>query len=393
MLTWLASQGWEVLLLVCPLPQPTESITDSYVAEAAAVYPNLIVCHRDGTVLYRLSDGGAILEGLRGRAARAFGPLIGETNVCDDSKRQLHGIVRSFCPDLLVELLLHLEAKFEPEVLLAEYIFMTRPFALLRAELFKIVDTIDVFSTKHEKVVNYGVEDSLAISPVAEAELLNRADLLIAIQAAEADELRKLAPEKQVISVPVDFTLLEHLPPPATRPVILLVASDNAMNVKGLKDFLRFAWPLVRDAVPDADFHVIGSVGQAVEPALPGVQVLGRVEDLAAAYAEARVIINPAVAGTGLKIKTVEALCHLRPIVLWPSGVDGLGPEISGLCHVASNWFDFARHVIRLAGEEDGAQVLIERRTTLAQQFAAEIVYAPLGAVLDKRQMVTWQQS
>jgi len=305
-------------------------------------------------------------------------------NDCDDSARQLHGIVRSFCPDILVELLLHLEAEFDPEVLLAEYIFMTRPFALLRPGLLKIVDTIDVFSTKYEKVVKYGIEDSLAISPAEEAELLNRADLLIAIQAAEADELRKLAPKKQIISVPVDFPLLEQVPPPppATRPVILLVASGNAMNVKGLKDFLRFAWPLVRDALPEAEFHVIGSVGKAVETAPPGVQILGHAEDLAAVYAGARVIINPAITGTGLKIKTVEALCHLRPIVVWPSGVDGVGPEVRALCNTATNWFDFALHVIRLAGAEDGAQTLFAHRDELARQFAPDTVYAPLGAVL-----------
>jgi len=139
MLTWLAGQGWEVLLLVCPLPQPTESIIDGNIAEAAAIYPNLIVCHRDGTVLHRLADGGAILEGLSGRAPRAFGPLIGEKNDCDESARQLHSILRNFCPDILVELLLHLEAKFDPEALLAEYIFMTRPFALLRRAYLRFV--------------------------------------------------------------------------------------------------------------------------------------------------------------------------------------------------------------------------------------------------------------
>ena len=124
-------------------------------------------------------------------------------------------------------------------------------------------------------------------------------------------------------------------------------------------------------------------MGEAVETVLPGVRILDRIEDVSAAYAEARVAINPAMVDSGLNLKTVEALCHLRPIVLWPSGVDGLRPEMSELCHVASNWFDFARHVIRLAGEEDGTQVIIERRATLARQFASDVVYAPLDAVLN----------
>jgi glycosyltransferase involved in cell wall biosynthesis len=293
--------------------------------------------------------------------------------------------LRTFCPDALLELLLHLESTFDPHVLLAEYVFMTRGFSLLRPGLLKVVDTIDVWSTRQSKVAQYGIEDSLAITPEMESELLNRADLLIAIQPDEAQELHKLAPKRKVISIGVDFTLLEDVQPPPAGPNILLVASDNAMNVKGLNDFLRFAWPLVRDAVPEAELRVIGAVGNSVDPSRSGVRILGRVDDLDSAYADARVVINPALAGTGLKIKTVEALCHLRPVVLWPAGVAGLAPDIQALFHVASNWFDFGCRVIELLRTPDSAGVLIERRSELARRFAPETVYAPLSEMLDSR--------
>jgi hypothetical protein len=391
MLTWLAGRNWDILLVVCP--PSNKAVTERQLTEAARLYPNLIVCQRDGRLVHQLVDGGAMLEALRGRRPRAFATLLGETERGNARKPQLLALMRECCPDALAELVLHLEVEFDPQVLLAESVFMTRPFAMLRPGLFKIIDTIDLSSATSGKVVRYGIEEALTLDPGIASELLNRADLLIAIQAADADALRILTPHREVISVGVDFTLLNDAPPSATRPVILLVASANPRNIKGLKDFLRFAWPLIRRAVPKAELRVIGSVGEAVEPPLPGVQILGCVEDLNAAYAEARVIINPAVAGNGLDIRTVEALRHLRPIVVWPSGIDGLGPEMSALCHVASNWFDFARHAIRLAGEEDGARVLIDRCATLAQQFAPDIVYAPLGAVLDNRQMATRQRS
>jgi glycosyltransferase involved in cell wall biosynthesis len=136
-------------------------------------------------------------------------------------------------------------------------------------------------------------------------------------------------------------------------------------------------------AVPDAELHVIGTVGEAVEPVLPRVRLLGKVEDLARAYAAARVVINPSVAGTGLKIKTLEALACLRPIVVWPSGVDGLNSELRELCHVATSWFDFAEHVIGLALDDGSLRFMIEQRTQLVREFAPDVVYAPLGAVLD----------
>jgi glycosyl transferase family 1 len=391
MLRWLAERDWDILLVISPLSN--DPLSERRLTEATKIYQNLIVCQRDGGLYYRLADGGAMLEGLSGRRARVFAPLLGEAEKADDRENRLLTTMRLSCPDLLVELLLHLEAKFDPQVLLAECVFMARSFTVLRPGLCKIIDTINRFSTgvsskagaPTSTAEDEGIEEDLTLDPGMEAELLNRADLLIAVQEAEADVLRKLAPDRRVIKVGVDFTLLNEVPPLANKPVILLVASRKARNVKGLKDFLRFAWPLIRRELREAELRVIGSVGEAVETVLPGIQILGCLEDLAAAYAEARVIINPAVSGTGLKIKTVEALCHLRPIVLWPSGVDGLEPEISQLCHIASNWFEFARHVIRLAGEKEGAQELNDRRATLEQRFAPETVYALLGAALEDK--------
>ncbi len=384
MLTWLAKQGWDAILIVCPLPN--EPVSDERILEAAAVYPNLVLCERDGTVRYRLVDGAKLVHSLRGRRPRSFSTLLHEPSAAEDTVgHELLGHMRTFCPDLLIELLLQVDAEFKPDVLLAEYIFMTRPFPLMRPELKKVVDAHDVFSTKHTKVVRYGVDDSLAITPEAEAELLNRADILIAIQAEEAEALQRLAPEREVIKIGVDFVPIDRTAQLPERPTVLVVASKNGKNIKGVQDFVRFAWPLIRGQVPEAELQVVGDVGETVDPFLPGVRILGRIDDLAEAYAAARVVINPAVAGTGLKIKTVEALCYLRPIVLWPSGVDGLGPELHSLCHLATNWFEFAQRVIDLLRTPEQMQPAIIDAPGLADQFAPDRVYAPLGQALDPR--------
>ena len=58
---------------------------------------------------------------------------------------------------------------------------MTRAFPLLRPNLRKVIDTIDVFSNKAEKVERYGIDDAFTMAPSEEARLLNRADLLMAL--------------------------------------------------------------------------------------------------------------------------------------------------------------------------------------------------------------------
>ena len=379
-LAWLAGQGWDVLLVVCP--PSAEEPTEHEIIEAVALFPNLIVCRRDGALVHHLARCDVALEALAHRRPRSFASALGEADRRDAGSARRLEFLRAFCPDVLVELLLHLETHFEPEILLAEYAFMTRAFALLGPKLRKVIDTIDVFSNKSSKVEQFGIEDMFTLTPGEEASLLNRADLLIAIQPEEAADLSRLAPTVPVVSVGVDFDIADEMPPPAIEPVILLVASDNPMNLKGLTDFIRFAWPLIRRQVPDAQWHVVGAVGEAAETASPAIHLLGSLADLAPAYARARVVINPAVAGTGLKIKTVEALCHFRPIVLWPCGVEGLAPDAREGCHIAGDWFEFAHQVARLLQASETREG-VPQRQALIRHFSPDRVYAPLAEALN----------
>ena len=380
MLSWFAEEGWDVLLLVCPLPHEMPSA--EAMAGAAAVYPNLLVCNRAGTLYHCLPDNSRLLDGLRLGTRTDIPALLGEDDGGDPAQARLLGLLRTFCPDVLVELLIHLCDRFRPDLLLAEYVFMTRPFPLLPG-VATAIDTIDVFSTKARKVERYGLSDGLALSEAEEAALLRRADILIGIQPDEARDLARLAPDRKVVSVGVDFPVRPDVPAAAfPRPAVLLVASGNPMNAKGLSDFLAFCWPLVCRDVPDAELVVAGAVGDAVGGAPDNVRVLGRVEDLGPLYAAARVVINPAVAGTGLKIKTVEALCHLRPVVCWPSGADGLSDEARAFCHVAADWLGFAAHIKRLLTDDEEASAVEHARTRLAHAFSPGMVYALLADAL-----------
>ena len=150
-------------------------------------------------------------------------------------------------------------------------------------------------------------------------------------------EHQGLAPREVLVSG-VDATVLEHAGGRiGQRP---LAGSAN-LEVTGLRDFLRFCWPGVLEQVPDAQLRVAGGVGRAAPPSEPAVTVLGYVSDLTAEYRAARVVINPAVAGTGLKIKTVEALAHLRPVIGWPHNRDGLPDALGDFVYEATNWCDW----------------------------------------------------
>ena len=180
---------------------------------------------------------------------------------------------------------------------------------------------------------------------------------MLAIQNDERAILQRLVPETPVVTAGIDFEVSGDARIPPERRV-LYVASANPMNIRGLQDFLRFAWPTIRQEVSDVELLVAGGVSEAIADDTAGVVRLGHVtnETLDDLYRRARVVINPAHAGTGIKIKTIEALSRLRPIVTWPTGVDGLSRELKSLCDVVEDWYEFGpRVVMRLVVDRNEA--------------------------------------
>lgn len=378
---WLQSRANNPLMIWCPLhgEEPNEAQLSAFTAE----HDNAVVVYRDGTLLYKAADPGLrnVIQSLAGRKAETKAYRLHENN----GLKRLNGITATFAHDALVTLILELDHALSPAATFVNYCFLTRFFPALKADNLKIVDTHDVFSTKKDKVARFGIDDGLAITSEEEAALLKRADLLLAIQPEEAKELEALKTGAKVITVGVDMSAPLHTTPRVDAPRMLIVASSNDMNCKGLKDFIRFAWPMVRSAVPNAELDVIGSVGRMLGGHEPGVKWLGLVDDLEPSYQAARLVINPTVAGTGLKIKTLEALSQLRPIVLWPSGIDGLDPALAQYCMVENNWYGFAQAIITALRNDEIVDRVIAARETIYAHLSPNYVYETLGLELDKR--------
>jgi len=290
----------------------------------------------------------------------------------------------SFCPDALCRLALFLDGALEePAVFITNYVWTTRYLSSLRPETLSVIDTHDMFSSKTEKVESLGVEGELQLSAEQERDLLLRGDALLAIQAGEAAAFRKLLPERRVITAGVDFDCrMQPFRDGTDAPVLALIGSANAMNVKGINDFFRFAWPIIQRDQPGVTLRVAGAIGQSIPRDMSGVEWVGVLDSLEEFYAGCDIVINCTPAGTGLKIKTIEALAHGRRVVAWPLGVEGVSEKLLPLCHVARDWYDFARQVGEaLDASVSGFSEQIQRSIEAA--LSSSLVYAELGDVID----------
>lgn len=85
-------------------------------------------------------------------------------------------------------------------------------------------------------------------------------------------------------------------------------------------DMLVDAWPRVREAVPDAELHVVGGGHPEEYAETPGVRVRGYIEDLADAFAPASLFVQPSRMDT-FPVSTLEAMrAGLVPLVTRTAG-------------------------------------------------------------------------
>ena len=375
MLEWYRAQGYRIVMVIAPLPG--EELSSEGIEASALAFGNIIQVHRNGRIEYILRDFPDVVASLDGTRPESIAGRLGE-HAETAREGELLRIERTFCHDPVVATVLHLQRSLGPHVLQVEYIWMTRLLPLVCGNVLKVLDTIDVFSSIQQKVRAFGLRD-VTIGPDEEAERLSRADLILAIQDDEQAVLRRLVPAIPVVAVGVDFNVVSD-PHGSRDGQLLIVASNNARNCKGVRDFLRLAWPRIHRRLPDAELVVVGSVATALtDIESPGVTILGPVDDVDARYRNAALVINPVVAGTGLKIKTLEALCHLRPVVTWPAGVEGVQRALVAHCLVASDWYDFAEQTIS-ALRRPAAGFTADDRALIADLLAPEQVYASLDA-------------
>ena len=150
-------------------------------------------------------------------------------------------------------------------------------------------------------------------------------------------------------------------------------------------EFTTHAWPLITARAPFATLRIVGSVSPDSHAGAGRILHVGRVSDaeLAREYQAAHVVINPQVAGTGLKIKCVEALSAGCPLVMNRAGADGLEEGEGRAFLVAAGWEEFADHVVGILTDDRRRLVLESEARAFAERlFSPEAKFAGLDAAL-----------
>ena len=263
------------------------------------------------------------------------------------------------------------------DVVFCEYIFQSKVLELFPAKCVRVIDAHDRFGGRAELLKRNGIApDFFYTSPEQEAIALNRADLVIAIQEEEAEYYRSItSAEVVVIGHIIDTPDWQwSIPSQGDRLRIGYFGSGNSLNCKSVNAFIE-AYAGNLELVAKSKLILAGSICDRVElPIHIQTMVMGRIDDIADFYRAIDVAVNPMIDGTGLKIKTVEAINFGIPIVSTVSGSDGL--PVNTEYHLMRSPEDIVSWLLKMtrpqqlsAAAAESERVITEYRHILLQQL------------------------
>ena len=267
-----------------------------------------------------------------------------------------------------------------PDVVVVEYVFFSKALRCFPRHVLKVIDTHDLFSNRHRGFLDhFETYGSYSITPREERKGLDRADLILAIQDQEGEHFRQIT-KRDVVTV----GHLISAEPPAARPPgarLLFMGSVCKSNTDAVAVLRELVLPRVRAEIADAELILAGPIGEGDDQRADGVINLGRVESLASLYATIDIVVNPVRAGTGLKIKNIEALAYGKPVVTTTLGAAGLQPG-AGLV-VADDPTEFASAVVAILRDPSGYADLADGAHRFALEWSRK-QRAALRCVLDR---------
>jgi Glycosyl transferases group 1 len=206
---------------------------------------------------------------------------------------------------------------------IANYVWFSAILEAFGDEVVKVLDTHDVFGGRADRFRAAGLAPAwFYTTPAEEARGLARADLVLAIQDEEAEQFRRLGH--------ANVQVVGHLPPTARRAprrraasalTAGYLASANPIN---LASFERLRQRLAETRVGAMTLVVAGAICGKLPPHPEPFAAMGRIDDAGSFYDAVDLVINPMSFGTGLKIKSVEAVFQGVPLVATAAAMTGL---------------------------------------------------------------------
>jgi glycosyltransferase involved in cell wall biosynthesis len=152
-------------------------------------------------------------------------------------------------------------------------------------------------------------------------------DSILAASTTDAEFARSLAPGATVFIYPNSLPEISQPPRIDRQEIVFSGNLEYPPNISAVRFFRDSIWPTLELRWPELKWRIVGKNPSAIRLLVTGhprISVTGPVEDAVAVLAECQIAVIPLLAGSGTRVKILEAWAAGIPVVSTTLGAEGL---------------------------------------------------------------------
>jgi glycosyltransferase involved in cell wall biosynthesis len=256
-----------------------------------------------------------------------------------------------------------------------------------------VLDLHNIESVLHERcsrfgngLIRTGHRRFASSSRKLESALLPRFSAILATSEEDARLVRGLAQGARVHVYPNSLPWVEAPHCPESPRLVFSANFEYHPNIDAVRFLVGEIWPDLRKLHPELRLRLVGRGDRFIRHLLPpgspentGIEVTGQVEDARAEIAQARIVLAPLRAGSGTRIKILEAWAAARCVVATPLAAEGLAAQDGVNIALESDPGRFAARVALLLDDSAARQRLAAQgRRTFEHHYSWEMAWKNL---------------
>jgi glycosyltransferase involved in cell wall biosynthesis len=276
--------------------------------------------------------------------------------------------------------------------------FWTAPYAAVLRDRAKrlVLDLHNVDSAWHHSMADSerGLP-AFAFRRFAQASLelerfwLPQFDDILTTSLSDADLVRAIVPAAHVSVYP---NALPYVPPPPRAERLEIVFSGNLEyppNIQAVRWFHDKVWPALQSRWPALRWKILSRNPAAVQYLAardPHIELTGFVDDAISVLAQSQIAIVPVLAGSGTRIKILEAWAARTPVVSTTLGAEGLECRNGEHLVLADHPENFATAVSELlALPDDRARIAAAGRRLYEERYTWQAAWNALDPIFPRQ--------
>jgi glycosyltransferase involved in cell wall biosynthesis len=189
-----------------------------------------------------------------------------------------------------------------------------------------------------------------------EKEALGKVDLCVAVSDTDKKILAELNNDSNIVVLPngvdIDFFKNNGIESPDNNKLIWIGGMTDVYNRNAVERFLCEIFPYIRKKNKSVVLEIVGRGASEKIKKIAAhdskIQLIGYLDDIRPLLAEANVFIAPIYAGSGTKIKVLNAMSMSKAIVTTTIGIEGIQAKNGKDLFIADDNEEFANKVIHL---------------------------------------------